>query len=171
MSSLSGPKLHYRDSRVHPMYYGCRNILPSIRDLATPFTMHDLPPRRTNYASVPQHKSFIDMGHSVDRRQHRRWDSPPTPYTRSRRSYRSLDESCIGGGIEKPKHCQTPARPKPFSGYLTVGYRPHRQHGNQSPLLLTPIAILSWFPGPNYSKFRLVLLPALPRPAYGVMSR
>ncbi|RPD74860.1 hypothetical protein L226DRAFT_545767 [Lentinus tigrinus ALCF2SS1-7] len=112
ISSTSGPRLRYRDSRAHAMDHstkeayvmavrcgsylnipcqrpGCRDILPDIRNLASHLAIHDLEPQasRDRYVRAPRHSSFVDMGHSVDGRSRRHYMRSPAPYARSHRSY------------------------------------------------------------------------------------
>ncbi|KAI0719358.1 hypothetical protein C8T65DRAFT_636460 [Cerioporus squamosus] len=119
MSSTSGPRLRYRDSRAHAMdratkeayvmavrcgsYLnihcqrpGCRDILPDIRSLASHLAIHDLEPQEPRHRDTgpPRHSSFVDLGHSVDGRQRRRYMRSPAPYAHSDRSHSELLSFC-----------------------------------------------------------------------------
>ncbi|RDX57211.1 hypothetical protein OH76DRAFT_1335603 [Lentinus brumalis] len=112
ISSTSGPRVRYRDSRAHAMdratkeayvmavrcgsYLdipcqrpGCRDILPDIRNLASHLAIHDLEPR-VRYAGTLRQSSFVDMGHLVDGRPRRRYMRSPAPYAESERSHSKL---------------------------------------------------------------------------------
>ncbi|OSD06620.1 hypothetical protein PYCCODRAFT_1431632 [Trametes coccinea BRFM310] len=105
-SALSGPRLHYRQSRADAMDQaareayvmaircasdrdipcqrpGCRDILPNIRSLASHLAIHDLDPVE-RYRAGYRHESFLDFGHTVGH-QRRRYVPSPAPYARSAR--------------------------------------------------------------------------------------
>ncbi|KAI0359796.1 hypothetical protein OH77DRAFT_1394627 [Trametes cingulata] len=116
LSSMSGPRLRFRESRVTAMDQaareayvmairwgldrdipcqrpGCRDVLPNIRSLATHLTIHDIDPRE-RYAQPPPYSSFLDFGHSVEGRTQRRYAPSPAPYARSSRA-RSKIRKCL----------------------------------------------------------------------------
>ncbi|CDO70638.1 hypothetical protein BN946_scf184756.g4 [Trametes cinnabarina] len=107
VSAMSGPRLHYRQSRADAMDQaareayvmaircasdrdipcqrpGCRDILPNIRSLASHLAIHDIDPAERYYAGF-QYGSFLDFGHTVGGRQRRRYVPSPAPYARSMR--------------------------------------------------------------------------------------
>ncbi|KAI0671804.1 hypothetical protein C8Q78DRAFT_799027 [Trametes maxima] len=104
LSSISGPRLRFRESRATAMdeaareayamairygrdrdvpcqRAGCRDVLPNIRSLTSHLTLHDIDPAE-RYVPQPHYGSFLDMGHSVEGRQSRRYAPSPPPYAR-----------------------------------------------------------------------------------------
>ncbi|KAH9902729.1 hypothetical protein C8Q73DRAFT_785373 [Cubamyces lactineus] len=105
LSSHSGPRLRFRESRATAMdsaareaYVmaircesdrdipcqrpGCRDILPNMRSLASHLVIHDIEPAE-RYGAGSRYQSFLDLGHSVAGRQRKRYAPSPFPYARS----------------------------------------------------------------------------------------